>query len=106
MPRKSPSPLTSPIIGNCIAKANNSFLRSQKLTLRGGKNSEYQSIKDNDYYIHVLVGYNQYISIQNFNKINNHIARKEILSENNSWGGKGAVCIHFKPSVLDIVKKY
>ena len=87
-------------------KANNSFLRSQKLTLRGGKNPEYQSIKDNDYYIHLLVGHNQYISIQNFSKINQHIRDKEILPENNSWGGKGAVCLKFKPSVLDVVRQY
>lgn len=91
---------------NIHIKANNSFLRTQKLTLRGGKNPEYQSIKNKEYYVHLLADHSNYISIQNFNKIENHISKKEILPENNSWGGKGAVCIHFKPSILDIVRKY
>jgi hypothetical protein len=91
---------------NIHIKANNSFLREQKLTLRGGKNPEYQSIKNKEYYVHILVDHSNYISIKNFNQIEKHILKEEILPKNNSWGGEGAVRIHFKPSVLDIARKY
>lgn len=87
-------------------KANNTFLKSKKITFRGGKNPEYQSIRDNEYYIHLLLSPNEYISIQNFNSLTEHILKQDNLPDQNSWGGPGAVCFHFKPSILNLVKKY
>lgn len=87
-------------------KANNTFLKSKKITLRGGKNPEFNSINSKEYYIHLLLSPTEYISIQNFQNLNEYIDRQEKLPDDNTWGGPGAVCFHFKPSILNLVKKY
>jgi len=87
-------------------KANNTFLRSHKITFRGGKNPEYQSISNKEYYVHLLLSPHEYISIQNFHSLTDHILREEILPTQNMWGGSGARCFHFKPSILNLVKTY
>ena len=95
---------TSPI--DVHIKANNTFLKSRKITFRGGRNPEFNSIDSEEYYVHLLLSPTEYISIQSFEKLDQYVARKERLPDDNDWGGPGAVCIHFKPSVLDIVRKY
>lgn len=89
-------------------KANNTFLKSRKITFRGGRNPEYNSIESGDYYVHLLLSPTEYISIQNFEKLDKYIANKEKLSikDENDWGGPGAVRFHFKNNVLDLVRTY
>lgn len=87
-------------------KANNTFYKSQKITFRGGREPEYNSIQSGKYYVHLLLSPKEYISIQNFNKLNNHVITKEKLPDQNTWGGPGAVRFNFKKSILDLIKSY
>lgn len=87
-------------------KANNTFLKSRKLTFRGGRSPEYNSIQSGEYYVHLLLSPTEYISIQNFNKFDEYILNKERLPDQNSWGGSGAVRFHFKNNILDLVRNY
>lgn len=87
-------------------KANNTFLKSRKITFRGGRNPEFNSIDSEEYYVHLLLSPTEYISIQSFKKLDQYVARKERLPDDNNWGGPGAVCFHFKNNILDIVRKY
>ena len=87
-------------------KANNTFLKSRKLTFRGGRDPEYNSIQSGEYYVHLLLSPTEYISIQNFNQFDEYVLNKERLPDQNSWGGPGAVCFHFKNNILDLVRNY
>lgn len=87
-------------------KSNDTFLESQKLTFRGGANSEYKLIAKGDEFIHIILSHDQYISIRGLDKIAEHIERREDLSKDKMWGGKGAVRLYFKPSIMNLIQKY
>jgi len=87
-------------------KANNTFLKSRKITFRGGRNPEYNSIDSEEYYVHLLLSPTEYISIQNFQKLDEYVVSKEKLPDQNGWGGPGAVRFHFKNNILDLIRNY
>ena len=93
---------------NIHIKANNKFVQKPQLTLRGGRTSEYNKIQNSKDFLHILVSPNQYISIYNFSKFNEHISSSKQLSpeESKFWGGAGAHRIIFKPSIFETVKTY
>lgn len=89
-------------------KANNTFKHKAQLTLRGGSLSEFDKIQNSKDYLHILISPDEYISINNFDNISEHIETKTNLNSNQNerWGGDGATRFIFKPSIFNIVKTY
>ena len=94
---------------NIHIKGNNTFKHRPQLTLRGGRLPEYDKIQESKKdFLHILVSPNEYISIYNFNKINDHIHSSAKLPspQSKSWGGDGAHRIIFKQSIFNSIKTY
>lgn len=87
-------------------KANDTFLKSHKLTFRGGSNPEYELIAKGREFVHLILSHDQYLSIKSMAKLSEHIERREDLSKDKMWGGKGAVRFYFKPSIMSLVQNY
>jgi len=89
-------------------KSNDVFLNRPQITFRGGKNPEYNSIEKSKSFIHILVGFDKYLSIQNFKKVSNHIQSNELLSdlESKDWGGPGARRAVSKSTIKELIKEY
>jgi len=89
-------------------KSNIKFLKNYYMTFRGGKPPEINKIKSSNSQTHILVDGLKYFRLKDLINNKDAIDKEGFLEgrEAENWGGNGAYRIHFKPSLLDLAKKY
>tara|TARA_B100000242_G_C42931170_1_gene431877 strand:- start:30 stop:791 length:762 start_codon:yes stop_codon:yes gene_type:complete len=89
-------------------KSNAPFLNNLFHTFRGGKNPEFDLIKQKKSQAHILTDGTQYFKISDLINKEVFIKKTELLEGEmaDSWGGKGARRIYFKDTIKDLAIPY